>query len=130
MSIDTEHPISGTLAVQGMEWFDSVNGNSYCSVRVHWEDELIAVAPFQYGYGDFYEQAASEELTDWFESMGIDSVYSNGMTRPLWQIAQDAGFRLDTHIATGRGRREVEAWGKNMIEILTEGEDNEQEHRN
>ena len=99
-----------TLTVQGMEWFDAVNGNSYCSVRVHWEDKLLAVAPFQYGYGDFYKQAALEALYDasWEFSM---EPRANGTSDPLWQVEIDNGFLLDNHIARGKTRSEVEAWG-------------------
>ena len=32
-------------------WRDKVNGNSYFAARVYRDGELIAVCPFQYGYG-------------------------------------------------------------------------------
>lgn len=40
-------------------WFDSVNGNTYHSVRViRHEDEQVIVQEFTYGYDDHYRQTA------------------------------------------------------------------------
>lgn len=47
------------------EWFDRINGNSYCSVRItnNETNEVIAF-PFQYGYGSYGEQIASKTLKE------------------------------------------------------------------
>lgn len=44
------------------EWFDKVNGNSYFASRIYRNDELLAVLPFQYGYGTHHEWEAMREL--------------------------------------------------------------------
>ena len=96
------------LTVIGKEWYDRTN--SYCAVRIFWNGRRVAVAPFQYGYGDFYKQAAREALGDWFPP---DIVVKDidGMELPLWQIAQNGGFDLDAWLIEGQTRRMVEEWG-------------------
>jgi hypothetical protein len=55
-----------TLDINGKEWFDKVNGNSYFSAQVvinyGMPNAKIIFLPFQYGYGDHYKYMAVEEL--------------------------------------------------------------------
>ncbi len=51
-----------TLTVIAYEWFDKVNGNSYFSAEIFADNILISVLPFQYGYGNHYEDMAAKEL--------------------------------------------------------------------
>uniref|UniRef100_A0A6M3J7U6 Uncharacterized protein n=1 Tax=viral metagenome TaxID=1070528 RepID=A0A6M3J7U6_9ZZZZ len=45
--------------VIAVKWFDKVNGNTYHSVRCYRNrDGAIVVGPFQYGYGEHYQQTA------------------------------------------------------------------------
>ena len=49
--------------VNGVRWFDKVNGNTYHSVRItRTNDGVVIVAPFQYGYADHYKQTALEMM--------------------------------------------------------------------
>lgn len=44
-------------------WFDKYNGNTYNSVRVtRCSDGKTIAVPMQYGYGDYYKQAALEAM--------------------------------------------------------------------
>lgn len=54
--------IEKSLFIEGREWFDKVNGNSYFSARVWVDGEIVGVLPFQYGYGDQYEYEAHKWL--------------------------------------------------------------------
>ena len=96
------------LTVIGKEWYDRTN--SYCAVRIFWNGRLVAVSPFEYGYGDFYKQAAVEVLGDWFPP---DTVvrYDNNLDLTLWQIARNGGFEVDAWMIEGQTKRKVEAWG-------------------
>ena len=50
------------------EWFDKVNGNSYCAVQI--TDNRTGKTfklPFQYGYGSYGEQRATEFLKEYGE---------------------------------------------------------------
>ena len=57
------------IKIQGKEWWDKANGNSYFSVRVSvWEKSLQDQPkefsiPFRYGYGDSYLYEAQKALT-------------------------------------------------------------------
>lgn len=51
-----------SITVLGRRWFDKVNGNTYCSAEVFFDGVLVAQVPFEYGYGNYYMQAAVAEL--------------------------------------------------------------------
>lgn len=61
-----------TIDVQAKEWFDKVNGNSYCSIRVvlnyGMDNEETLLVRFTYGYGDYYKQAATEAINNYFNT--------------------------------------------------------------
>lgn len=50
------------IEVAGKRWFDRVNGNTYCSAQVFFDNKLVAEVPFEYGYGSYYMQASVQEL--------------------------------------------------------------------
>lgn len=78
--------IEKSLFIEGREWFDKVNGNSYFSARIWVDGAQIAILPFQYGYGDQFQHEAQKKLLDlgWLPQAGK----SNG----LWSIAKELGF--------------------------------------
>ncbi len=55
-----------SVDIQGKEWFDKVNGNSYNAVQVFvnygMKNAFSFSIPFQYGYGNYFEQSAIEHL--------------------------------------------------------------------
>ena len=55
-----------TIDIQAKEWFDKVNGNSYFAANVTlnfgMSDEEGFILPFQYGYGQMYEQMTVQKL--------------------------------------------------------------------
>ena len=55
-----------SIDIQGKEWFDKVNGNSYHAGTVTTnfgeENSLSFIIPFQYGYGESYIQSALKVL--------------------------------------------------------------------
>lgn len=55
-----------TIDIQAREWFDKTYGNSYFSAIVTidygMETEQEIKLPFQYGYGDYYKEAAFKAL--------------------------------------------------------------------
>ncbi len=76
------------------EWFDRLNGNSYCSVRItdNHSGHVIKL-PFQYGYGSYGEQIASKALKEHGEQFGY-----------LSEIAE-------CHKIENCLKRDVKAWG-------------------
>ena len=50
------------LEINAKEWLDKVNGNSYFSAVAVLDDVVVAVLPFQYGYGDHYIDMAFADM--------------------------------------------------------------------
>lgn len=76
--------INKSLFIEGREWFDKVNGNSYFSARVWVDGEIVGVLPFQYGYGDHYKSVAQRWL--------VDNGYLPESIGALWALADKFGF--------------------------------------
>lgn len=92
-----------TIEITGRGWFDKVNGNSYCSVRVivnqGLKNEFSFKIPFTYGYGNYYEQTAFEHLAKF-------GAISN------WHLPMDTKIKVFSHISKNCLKREVIEWGK------------------
>ena len=56
-----------TIDINGFEWFDRINGNSYFSslitLNFGLNDEVVLKIPFSYGYGNHYEFKSFETIT-------------------------------------------------------------------
>ena len=50
------------FTIIGRRWFEKTNGNTYHSVEVYKDGELLGRIPFAYGYGDQYKQTALDLL--------------------------------------------------------------------
>ena len=50
------------ITIIGKRWFDKIYGNTYHSVKVLVNGDQVGYIPFTYGYGDMYEQNATEIL--------------------------------------------------------------------
>lgn len=87
-----------TIDLTACEWFDRVNGNSYFTARLILNYELanekVVLIPFQYGYGEFYNQAGYEAL---LKETGIKTdCYT------LHEFCRSNGIILRTFKFTGR----------------------------
>lgn len=92
-----------TIDINGLEWFDKINGNSYFSARVIIDYKLptekTVLVPFQYGYGDSYIQESFAAL----ESAGIitDRIYyQNGGSESLSMYLSRKNIILRTNKST------------------------------
>lgn len=93
-----------SITVIGKLWFDKVNGNSYHTAKVLINGEHYCNIPFQYGYGDQYEQSALEQLTKdgYFKDM---EKYQNGTSECFWRYCDRKGikyFRTSSYVSTKR----------------------------
>ena len=52
------------ITIIGKRWSDKANGNTYHSVKVYVNGNLIGYKPFTYGYEDAYLQTAKTLLDD------------------------------------------------------------------
>ena len=53
------------LLIEGFEWFDRINGNSYHTIRItdlNTNEVIFKSDCLNYGYGDQYRQTAYKEL--------------------------------------------------------------------
>ena len=77
-----------TIDVNGLEWFDKVNGNSYfagiVTVNFGMKDQKEFKMPFQYGYGDSYRYKA-------FETLQKEGVIPE-TKEAFWQYCRDNGI--------------------------------------
>lgn len=78
--------IKRSLFIEGREWFDKVNGNSYFSARIWVDGGQIAILTFQYGYGDQYLYEAQKKLLE------LGYLPQENKNQSLWSIAQELGF--------------------------------------
>lgn len=93
-----------SVFVDGREWFDRVNGNSYFSARVYVDGVEALRIPFQYGYGSAYEYAAADALAD-------AGFIPSDPHAALWRRVEDMGG--DGYATLRRvTKRECEAWGR------------------
>jgi len=81
-----EPKILRSLFIEGREWFDKVNGNSYFSARIWVDGGQIAILPFQYGYGSQFEYEAQKKLLE------LGYIPQEEKNAGLWSIAQKLGF--------------------------------------
>ena len=81
-----EKKITRSLFIEGREWFDKVNGNSYFSARIWVDGGQVAILTFQYGYGDQYLYEAQKKLLE------LGYLPQEGKSAGLWTIAQEQGF--------------------------------------
>ena len=78
--------IEKSLYVEGREWFDKVNGNSYFSARIWVDGGQVAILTFQYGYGDQYLYEAQKKLLE------LGYLPQENKNQGLWSIAKEMGF--------------------------------------
>lgn len=70
------------VTVIGRRWFDRVYGNTYHSVEVYVNGELVGSNPFEYGYDNQYEQTAGDILAKNFKL----PFPNDGLYHSLWQL--------------------------------------------
>lgn len=70
-----------SIQITGRRWFQRTYGNTYCTASIYVDGVKVHTTPREYGYGDYYLQAASE----WLDANGYtDRVkHSNGGSEPL-----------------------------------------------
>ena len=98
-----------TVDVSAREWNDKINGNSYFSAVVvlnfqQANQETIKV-PFQYGYGDYYQQAAAEAIAKRFP-------------RTKWSKKEEPLWRLREKSKTIRTNKEPNCTQKRCKELV------------
>ena len=81
-----------SIEVVGRRWFERTNGNTYHSVVVGINGEIIGATDYAYGYESHYKQTATEIIER--ETHLKMEQYDNGGQQRLWQFCQDHGINL------------------------------------
>jgi hypothetical protein len=75
-----------TIDIQAREWFDKINGNSYfagdITINYGMKGEKNFTMPFQYGYGNHYQDMAMELLNK-------NKLIDTHSTLSLWRYCQE-----------------------------------------
>lgn len=74
------------ITIDAKRWFDRINGNTYHSVGVYVDGTLVGVKPFQYGYGDSYQQTAHKILQEAGIFPTTDERLSSGMGKDYYEF--------------------------------------------
>lgn len=102
---DTQRPTS--IAVSARKWFDKKNGNTYFSVTVRRNDTGETLRePFEYGYGDQWEQRAADmiEGAGWMTGR---THHPHGGATPLRLWAESQGVRVDRDVVDVPRKRDL-----------------------
>lgn len=99
-----------SIMIVGKRWFDKVNGNTYCSSRVYINGELSFCVPWRYGYSNYYEQAAREELN----KRGLIKLvqFDNGCFESFYSYCERNKVKFESIVTDGL-KRDMVAWGEN-----------------
>lgn len=95
MCENTKTVESGTsLFFEGRAWLDKSAGNTYHSVRIWINGEIVEIVPLRYGYEEAYKTSAVEALVQ----LGYlpPTLFQHGEDRPtrdfpIWQIDRHLG---------------------------------------
>jgi hypothetical protein len=91
-----------SITVIGKRWFDRGPGNTYHSVQVLVNGEIVHENHFEYGYDDAYITTAMRWLAKNYSfPRGFDSERS-----PLWQL-RDRGIMIVTSVADVTKRKDL-----------------------
>ena len=101
-------PVS--ITILGRKWRDKINGNTYHSARVIADGELVAVAPFQYGYGDQWQWSAAAVFETAGKMPGREH-NTNGSAETFWRWCERHGVKLVLDCADAT-KRECKSWGE------------------
>lgn len=90
-------------------WFDKVNGNTYCACKIYLhggnKSERI-YAPFEYGYGRFWDQSA---LNAFLKHFGLERDRKG--TAYLTTFLRNYGITCNTHLTEGMKQRDLKKLG-------------------
>ncbi len=99
-----------SINIVAKEWFDKVNGNSYFSARIQINGKTVLACPFQYGYGDHYEDIAMNDLFD--AGFAPDRIkHENGIVEHLFRYCSRHGITYTRNKEDKQLQRDVKAWG-------------------
>ncbi len=95
-----------TLIILGLEYFDKVNGNSYHTSEVFFDD-INLKSDVTYGYGDQFIDTGMRLLQDVGYINDIET-YTNGINEPLWKYCERKEIKLITRKIKVSSKKQLE----------------------
>ena len=86
------------ITIIGRKWFQRTYGNTYHSVEVYVDGELIEYDPFQYGYGEQYKQTAHDILMKHGLAPKTDIRLPSGMGKDYHDFLTDMRENRDKYV--------------------------------
>lgn len=94
------------IHIRAKEWFDKFYGNSYFSARITVElrngDDIDLVLPFQYGYGQHYQDVAHKKIQEELSCLKGSWLYA---------LCQKNNIKLHSTKIENCLKRDVKEWG-------------------
>lgn len=84
-------PDNAVITIIGKRWFERVNGNTYHSVAVYVNGDMVEYMPFDYGYGDGYMQTATDILVNHY-ALPLERLTHGGI-ESLWHL-KEKGYKI------------------------------------
>ena len=94
-------PVPPLVRLIGRRWFQKTHGNTYHTVEVHIDDELIGHSPVTYGYGNQYEDTGMEMV---FESGKVVALLKN---ERLWEYKKRTGMVVKSTVSDVKRKRDL-----------------------
>ncbi len=95
-----------SLFFEGRAWFDKMYGNTYHSVRIWVNGDIVAVVPMRYGYENAYQTSSIETLVElgYLPEFLSNTTGPGRPTReyPTWQIRNMLGITIYSSLAYGK----------------------------
>lgn len=90
------------ITIIGRRWFDRINGNTYFSAVGLINGIQVVEIPFEYGYGNHYEDRVTQEMGKAGYLPGFIT-HNNGSTERLWNYCDRNGItKYVTHSDVNR----------------------------
>jgi hypothetical protein len=86
------------ITIIGRRWFDKINGNTYFSAVGLINNIEVTSIPFEYGYGDHYQDRVFTEMEKAGYCPDVEH-YNNGASERLWQYANRKGIIKYCHVS-------------------------------
>jgi hypothetical protein len=80
-----------SITIIGRRWFDRINGNTYFSAVGIVNGIEVVHIPYEYGYGNHYEDRIFQELEKAGYCPDVEH-YNNGGSERLWQYCNRKGL--------------------------------------
>jgi hypothetical protein len=110
-----------SLFFEGRAWFDKSGGNTYHSVRIWVNGDIVAIVPLTYGYENAYQSSAISKLVELGylpEILETNGIEARAEEFPLFRLEKILGITIYSVLSYGK---KSELWRAEQATKLTAG---------